>query len=220
VIVTEALHGGCAITLTDGDAGNLLTLDEVGHLADVIRRADLDGTAWVLLRHRGRDFCLGRAPGKLGSAQRLVLLDLVTALRAVNVPVISAASGGAAGFGAGLLALADVTLVTEQAWLQFPEILGGSAPAIVATWLFDLVPYKTALHWIATGERISSQAAEHHALVTHVVGDLDAAVRAETDRLSSLSGEALRRCKAVARVMRDAPSDPTARRDMALRWFD
>jgi enoyl-CoA hydratase/carnithine racemase len=220
VIVTEELHGGCAVTLTEGDAGNLLTLDEVGQLSGVIRQADLDGAAWVLLRHRGRDFCLGRAPGKLGSAQRLVLLDLVAALRAVNVPVISAASGGAAGFGAGLLALADITLVTEQAWLQFPEILGGSAPAIVATWLFDLVPYKAALNWISSAERITPRDAERHALVTHVVDDLDAAVQTETSRLSGLSGEALRRCKSIARVMRDAPSDPTARRDMALRWFD
>lgn len=219
-VIVERVDRGVTVTLTDGDGGNLLSIEEVSRLTEAVREADSDGSSWVLLRHRGKDFCLGRAPGKLGTAEREVLIGLVQAIQAANVLVISAADGGCAGFGAGLLGLADISLVTEHAWMQFPEILRGSAPAIVATWLFDLVPYKTALYWIATAERIDAETAVRHGVATRVVTDLDEAVAGELAKLRELDPQALRRCKGIARVMRNAPADATARRDIALRWFD
>lgn len=219
-VIVEQVDGGVTVTLADGDGGNLLSIDEVSRLTDTVREADADGSSWVLLRHRGNDFCLGRAPGKLGTAEREVLIGLVQAIQAVNVLVISAADGGCAGFGAGLMALADISLVTEQAWMQFPEILRGSAPAIVATWLFDAVPHKLALYWIATAKRVDAEALVKHGIATRMVSDLDEAVAGELAKLRELDPQALRRCKGIARVMRNAPADATARRDIALRWFD
>jgi enoyl-CoA hydratase len=210
---------GVTITLGDGDAGNLLTLEEVTAITTAIGEADRSDARWVLLHHRGADFCLGRAPGKLGDVERRVLLGLVEALRSVDIPVVTAASGGCEGFGAGLFALGDIALLTDGAWLRFPEILRGSAPAIVATWLFDLVPPKLATYWIATATRIDPPTALTHGLATGIAGDLDTEIARELGRLGELDPLAVRRCKTVGRVMRQAPQDPIARRDIALRFF-
>jgi enoyl-CoA hydratase/carnithine racemase len=209
------------VTLAQGDAGNRLTIEGVARLSSLLDEAEASGKRWVMLDQRGADFCLGRAPGALSNAQREVLLDLVERLQSTKLITIVAATGGCAGFGVGLVALADISIITAGSWLQFPEVLGGSAPAIVATWLFDLVPYKQALYWMITGEVISAADARSFGLVTTVVApqDLASAADAEARRVETMSGEVTAKVKSVARAMRRADPDLTVRRAMALKWF-
>jgi len=91
----------------------------------------------------------------------------------------------------------------------------------VASWLYDRVPYKQALHWTLTGSRFSSTDAYQFGLASKIVPAAQLAnAAAETiDILESLSPEAMQNCKSVARVMSSAPQDPAVRRAMALKWF-
>lgn len=212
---------GVIVTLASGDAGNYLSVDDLAVLGSVLDKAEETGKRWLLVRQQGRDFCLGRAPGQGGEDTRKALIGFVQRLQSLELITVAAADGGCAGFGVGLFALADISIATERAWFQFPEILHGPAPAIVASWLYDRVPYKQGLYWTVTGSKFGADDARHYGLASRVVGNESlAAVASETTRLlESLAPQALRNGKSVARAMSAAPPDLAVRRDMALKWF-
>jgi enoyl-CoA hydratase/carnithine racemase len=212
---------GLTITLASGDDGNYLGVEELDVLAARLRSAEEAGKRWVLLRQHGRDFCLGRASGPGGEETRKVLIGFVQQLQAMELITVAVADGGCVGFGVGMFALADISIAAEGAWFQFPEILHGPAPAIVASWLYDRVPYKQALRWTLTGARFSAADAYMFGLASQVVptAELPAAARETTDLLDGLSVAAIRNCKSVAQAMSSAPRDLAVRRAMALKWF-
>lgn len=212
---------GVIVTLASGDAGNYLGVEELDVLAARLRGAEESGKRWVLLRQQGRDFCLGRAPGPSGETQRKALIGFAQRLQALELITVAVADGGCVGFGVGMFALADISIAAESAWFQFPEILHGPAPAIVASWLYDRVPYKQGLYWTLTGEKFTSADAYAFGLASRVVpaADLPAAAERTIATLDSLDPKAMRNAKTVAQAMSAAPPDPAVRRNMALKWF-
>jgi len=214
---------GVVVTLASGDAGNYLGLEELDALASRFRSAEDSGKRWVLLRQHGRDFCLGRAPapGPTGEERRAALIDFVQLMQKIEVVTVAAADGGCAGFGVGLFALADISIAADGAWFQFPEILNGPAPAIVASWLYDRVPYKQALYWTMTGEKFGSADAYQFGLASRITSAsaLQSVAQQTIETLDSLSGKAIRNCKSAARVMSSTPPDLAVRRALALKWF-
>jgi len=220
-IEVEERGDGTVVTLASGDAGNYLGVEELDALSSRLRSAEDSGKRWVLLRQHGRDFCLGRAPGPTGEDTRKALIGFVQLMQAIDLVTVAAADGGCAGFGVGLFALADISIAADGAWFQFPEILHGPAPAIVASWLYDRVPYKQALYWTMTGEKFGSADAYQFGLASRITpaSALRAAERQTIETLDSLSGEAIRNCKSAARVMSSAPPDLAVRRALALKWF-
>jgi enoyl-CoA hydratase len=209
------------VTLVNGDEGNYLELSDIARITEELVNADRAGKRCAVITSQGKDFCLGRAPGKLGSAERQTLFGLVECLQTLRLVTIASASGGCAGFGVGLFALADISIASESAWFQFPEIAGGSAPSIVATWLFDLVPPKVGLRWLLTGTRIEASEATTAGLVSTLVtaADLEPSLTAEVETIESLAAGALSDVKSVARTMRSLPADLASRRAVALKWF-
>lgn len=212
---------GLVITLANGDQGNYLGLEELDTLTAQLRGAEESGKRWVLLRQEGRDFCLGRAGGPAGEEARKALIGFVQYLQSLELITVATADGGVSGFGVGLFALTDISIAADGAWFQFPEILHGPAPAIVASWLYDRVPYKQALNWTLTGAKFTAADAYQFGLASRVVAatDLTAAARETTDTLESLSAAAIRNCKGAAQVMSSAPRDQAVRRALALKWF-
>jgi enoyl-CoA hydratase/carnithine racemase len=212
---------GVAITLAGGDTGNYLGTEELGILSSALGRAEESGKRWVLLAQKGRDFCLGRAPEEGGEELREALIGFVQRMQALELITLAAADGGCAGFGVGLFALTDISVAANGCWFQFPEILHGPAPAIVASWLYDRVPYKQGLYWTMTGSKFDSGDAHRFGLASKVVpaAELAGAAQEAIDVLESLSPDAVRNAKSAARVMSAAPQDLAVRRAMALKWF-
>lgn len=212
---------GVVVTLTNGDRGNHLGLEELEELASALESAEAAGKRWVLLRQEGRDFCLGRAPDASGPAVRDALLGTVQLLQRLDLLTVAAADGGCVGFGVGLFALTDLSLATDHTWFQFPEILHGPAPAIVASWLYDRVPLKQGLYWTATGARFTAEEALRFGLATLVAPpeELTSVTERLLATLDDLDAEQLRKAKSAALAMSAAPNDLTVRRAMALQWF-
>jgi enoyl-CoA hydratase/carnithine racemase len=212
---------GLAITLASGDDGNYLSVADLSVLGSELQKAEQTGKQWVLFSQRGRDFCLGRAPGPAGEETRQALIGFVQRLQSLELLTVAAADGGCAGFGVGVFALADISIAAGTAWFQFPEILHGPAPAIVASWLYDRVPYKQGLYWTVTGARFDAEDACRFGLASRVVpaADLAATAKETVRALSELSPAAVHNAKSVARAMSTAPPDLAVRRSMALKWF-
>lgn len=220
-ISVEDRGDGIAVTLRSGDLGNYLGKRELATLTATLDRAEEAGKRWLLFGHQGRDLCLGRATSAERSPAREELIGFVERLQSAGVLTIAASTGGSVGFGVGLFALADLGLAGESAWFQFPEILHGTAPAIVASWLYDRVPYKQGLYWTLTGARFDGHEAVQTGIATRVVPDaeLATAVTETTTLLDHLDKDQLFRNKTAAQVFRGMPHDLVARREVALRWF-
>jgi len=151
----------------------------------------------LVLRAVGDAFCLGRDraatdPGSLAvEVARLVRLN--EALAASPLVTIAEVHGDAAGFGAGLMALADVSVAVESAQIWFPEIGLHLAPTLVLAWLERAVGRRDAFWLTATGERISATRAQELGLVNEVVSDQ----RALSDAIDRRVSELLPRSKRV-----------------------
>ena len=144
----------------------------------------------LVLRAVGEAFCLGRdraatGPGALSvEVDRLVRLN--QALVTTSLVTIAEVHGDAAGFGAGLAALADVSVATESARFWFPEIGIGLAPTLVLAWLERMVGRREAFWLTATGERVPAVRALQLGLLNEVVTDQKALSDAVERRVAEL----------------------------------
>ena len=105
---------------------------------------------------------------------------VMTAVRAMEKPVVSAVNGGAVGVGLSLALSADLVLASENAYflLAFVNIglvPDGGASAFVAS----RVGFARATEMAMLGERVSAADAERWGLVNRVVADADLAAEAD-----------------------------------------
>lgn len=168
------------ITIARGEE-NLFTPQMVRELRAAIERAASHGTRVIRLQGRGSSFCLGRerhatTEDAIAREAREIVL-LTRAMRDTPTLVIAQVEGGAAGFGAGLVAAADVAIAADTASFWFPEARAGLAPAIVIGWLGRLLPHKKVFMLASTGARLSAAEAASAGLVTEAVPPGSVAVR-------------------------------------------
>lgn len=175
----------------DAGEGNLFTSAMTLRLTELLQRPPAD--AHVLhLSAAGPQFCMGRAPFRSDAGELredvTAIVELVDALGRTPLVTVAEVQGDAAGFGVGLVALSDVAIAAPSAHLSFPEVDAGFAPALVLTWLADLVGRRRAFWLAATGIRISAREACEMGLLTNVVDDpseLSSATRAAIELLRS-----------------------------------
>lgn len=170
----EAVHDVIEVVIDRGDDRNLLTLGMCHELLGYLRSPP-EGAHVLRLRARGPAFCLGRerdaedAEALRGEASTLVALN--QALRSSPLVTFAEVRGDAAGFGVGLVALADVAVAGTGARFWFPEVRIDLAPAVVLSWLPGIVGHKRAFWMTATGDPIAAADAATLGLVTAVVPD-------------------------------------------------
>src|SRR5918999_2660570 len=180
---------------------NLYSSQMIDALSEAVESPARDGLRFVRLRSRSPVFCVGRertgqTPLELrAEAARIVRLN--ETLRTTPLTVVAEVNGDAAGFGAGLVAAADIAISGSAARFWFPEILGGLAPSIVISWLSKTVPYKVAYDLVATGDPVDAHTAQRLGLVTEVVenGGVETAVDVRIKRLGDMSPGAIKEIK-------------------------
>ncbi len=180
---------------------NLFSGEMIDALSDALDAAAKDDLRFVRLRSDGPVFCVGReragrTPLELrAEAARIVRVN--EAIRTTPLTVIAEVSGDAAGFGAGIVAAADIAVAAQSARFWFPEIQSGLAPSIVISWLSKTVPYKVAYDLVTTGEPIDAHQARALGLITEVVPDdaIQEAVDERIKRLADMSAGAIKEIK-------------------------
>jgi enoyl-CoA hydratase/carnithine racemase len=163
----EDVRGGAAWWTIDCRASaGVLTAGAAQALCAAAERVRLDAEVRVVvLRARGRDFCLGWSPGDWASH-----VDCVRAVADLPQPVIAAVGGPAAAEGCELLLAADVRLAGTGARLAFTHVAAGSLPRYGATQrLPRLVGRSRALELLWSGRAVSAAEALRIGLVSRVV---------------------------------------------------
>ena len=183
-ILADIDQGVMRITLNRPDVLNSFNLDMARELREALDVARAEkGVRAVLLTGAGRGFCAGQdlsavpleGDGKLdlGIIVRQTYNPVIMAIRKLDMPVVCAVNGVAAGAGANLAIACDIVIASENAsFIQsFSKI--GLVPDTGGTFFLPRaigLPMATAL--MMTGEKITaSRAAEMGMIYKVVAGD-------------------------------------------------
>ena len=180
----DLTQGVARLTLNRPDRLNSFTAAMHAEVADALDRvASSDGARVLLLTGAGRGFCAGQdlndravAPGgaavDLGDSVERYYNPLIRKLTSLELPVVCAVNGVAAGAGANLALAADIVLATRSAKFIMSFAAIGLIPDTGGTWVLPrAVGLPRALGMALTGEPVSAEKAEAWGLIWKCVED-------------------------------------------------
>lgn len=208
-IIKERAGEITTIILNRPEVGNRQSDTTWAQLTEMLDAAAKESRL-ILFKGAGDDFCLGREamtqPPPVLEAYALrerseTIFNLYGAFRNSKIPIIGVVQGRAVGLGCALAALCDITVASEKARFQFPELGLNIMPTIAMSALIDRVPRKAVTYLVYSTEEIEADKALAFGLVSNVVpaSQLEAAVSALVDRLKKAPIAALLAVKEYAR---------------------
>jgi enoyl-CoA hydratase/carnithine racemase len=210
------------VTLNRPDAGNALNAELVGALAAYFERLrDRENIRVVVLRGRGRHFCVGadlssdafadnkRSVHNIWALQRSIA-RIYVAMRRCPQPIISLLHGAACGGGFSLALASDIRIAGESAKMNAAYIRVGLTGCDMGSSYFlpRLVGTSVASELLLTGRFIHAPRALTVNLVSQVVPDsaLDSAAQSYIDDMMLTSPMGLRLTKEALNFSVDATS--------------
>jgi len=200
-VAIEAANGVLRITLDRPPRKNSLDSLAIRRIVAALEAAATDDSLRVvLLAGRGGDFCSGadwvasNAAGgrpRTGSLQRRVSLQahrMIDLLMALQLPVVCAVRGWAAGLGFQLALAADFTIASESACFWEPFVERGFSADSGATWFLPrLVGVARAKELLLLGRKLSGAEAAAWGLIHRAVpeAELDSATAALVAQLAA-----------------------------------
>src|SRR5262245_20929904 len=181
----ESTAGVLRITLDRPARKNSLDTAAIRRLVAALEEAATDDSLRVVVvAGRGADFCSGadwvasNAAGsrpRTGSLQRRTALQahrLIELLTELQLPVVCAVRGWAAGLGFQLALAADFTIAADSACFWEPFIERGFSPDGGASWLLPrLVGLARAKELLLLGRKLSGTEAAAWGLIYRAVPD-------------------------------------------------
>jgi methylglutaconyl-CoA hydratase len=200
------------ITLNRPDVRNAFNEALIAELTDWARGVPADGSVRaVVLRGAGPVFCAGAdlhwMSRMIGYSREENIADarqaasLYHAVDSVPVPVIGRVHGAALGGGAGLAAVCDVVVASEDATFGFTEVTLGIVPAMISPYVVRKIGLSAARELCLNGARFSAGRAREIGLVHEVVPEreLDEAVDRHVALFSKAAPSAVAAAKRVLR---------------------
>jgi 2-(1,2-epoxy-1,2-dihydrophenyl)acetyl-CoA isomerase len=167
------------VTIARPDRLNAMNAQTVDELRAAVEAVAVSDARCLLLTGEGRGFSSGAdlvsgggLPEDAGTALEKHFNPLVEALFALDIPVVAAVRGPAAGAGCSLALAADIVIAGRSAYFLQAFVNIGLIPDAGATWLLPrLAGRARAMEMMMLGERIPAEQALAWGLVTRVVED-------------------------------------------------
>lgn len=190
-IRSQVLH----VQLNRPERKNSLDPEATGIVIAALERASSDDSLRaVSITGRGPDFCAGadwvaansggESRPRTGSLQRRTALQahrMIDLLMEIQLPVITAVRGWAAGLGCQIALASDFVVATESSRFWEPFVARGFSPDSGATWLVPrLIGVARAKEFLVLGRELSGVEAESWGLIYRAVPD---------DQLDSVAAE-------------------------------
>ena len=175
--MSERDGGILRVTINRPDAGNAMTDAMALELTGIIAAAP-QTSRMVLLRGAGKDFCVGRqappppaAPPEAMERRRFsdIVFDTYGTIRNSPIPVVCVVQGRALGFGCAVAAVADITIASDAATFQVPEMLHNILPTMVMSALADRASRKALAYLVYSTKAVSAERALSYGIVSDVV---------------------------------------------------
>lgn len=166
------------ITLARPDRLNALSAQTVDELRAAVEQVGGSGARCLLITGEGRGFSSGAdlagggLPEDAGAALEKHFNPLIEALFALEIPVVAAVNGAAAGAGCSLALAADIVIAARSAYFLQAFVNIGLIPDAGATWLLPRVAGRArAMEMMMLGERISAEQALEWGMIARTVED-------------------------------------------------
>jgi methylglutaconyl-CoA hydratase len=171
------------VTLNRPEVRNAFNEQLIADLTAFAQAVPTDGSVRVvILQGAGASFCAGAdlqwMSRMAGYSREENITDATTAaqmflaLDSLPVPVIGRVHGAALGGGAGLAAVCDVVVASDEAVFGFTEVLLGILPAMISPYVVRKIGVSAAREWCLSGARFSAAQAKAMGLV-HAVAPMD-----------------------------------------------
>ena len=181
-IEVDVTDGVATITLNRPDKRNAINMQLHQDLAAALRHVQRDRSVRALLiTGRGAGFCAGQdltefmmakadATFRVDEHVRSTFNRTIMTLRGMEIPVIAAVNGVAAGAGWSLALAADIRFASEDASFTQAFSKIGLVPDTGSTWFLpELIGTSRTLELAFTGDRIDATRALDWGLVNFVV---------------------------------------------------
>jgi methylglutaconyl-CoA hydratase len=198
--------------------------------AEFQRRPASERARVVVLGGAGKVFCAGADAAWLAAIashseeenirDATATSQMFRVLDELPVPLIGRVHGAAIGGGAGLAAVCDIVVSTEDAVFGFPEVKLGIIPAVISPFVLAKIGASAARELFMTGARFPAARAYKMNLVHAVVppAAIDETVERYVAEILAGGPEAIAATKALIRdVSRGDSADVTARALAARR---
>ena len=209
------------VTLNRPDVRNAFNEELIDGLTTWAERVPADGSVRaVVLQGAGSVFCAGAdvqwmskmvnytREENLADAHRAEMM--IHAIDSVPVPVIGRIQGAALGGGAGLAAVCDVVVATEDAVFGFTEVVLGILPAMISPYVVSKIGLSAARELCLSGVRFSAARAKEIGLAHDVVAAdrLDLTVERHVQQFRKAAPSAIAATKKLLReVAGHRPAD-------------
>jgi 2-(1,2-epoxy-1,2-dihydrophenyl)acetyl-CoA isomerase len=200
-VVVQAGDGVLRLTIDRPERKGSLDVAAVRQMVDALEAAAIDDSLRViLLSSRGDDFCSGSdwvasnatdSKPRPGSVQRRTPLQahrIIALLLEIQLPVVCAVRGWAAGLGCQMALASDFTVAAEDSRFWLPFVKRGFTPDSGATWLLPrLVGVARAKELLLLGRPVSGADAESWGMIHRAVpgAELGGAVDGLVDELAT-----------------------------------
>ena len=189
--IKVAREGKIAIvTLFDPATMNAAGMDMGAELIDAFKNITMgdDAARAIVLTGDGRGFCSGAnlqaGPGggkvdsdgkpDAGSGLETLYNPLVTAIRDLPIPIVTAVNGAAAGVGCSLALMGDIVVAAESAYFMQAFRRIGLIPDGGSTYLLPrLIGKARAMEMALLGERVPAPKALDWGLINRCVPDAE-----------------------------------------------
>lgn len=214
VIELSTAAGVAHVRLARPDVRNAFNAEVIAELHRTFEELGADrGVRAVVLSGNGKTFCGGadinwmRASLDLSREENVAdaqrMSDMFRAIDRCAKPVVGKIHGAALGGGAGLAAVCDIVIATEDAVFGFTEVKLGIIPAVISPFVLAKIGASHARALFLTGERFNAKRAAHIGLVHEVVMNGDALEDAVQGALAELRSAGPAATAAAKRLVQD-----------------
>ncbi len=213
-------QGVARVTIVRPDVRNAFNAEVIEQLhAAFTRITAADDVRAVVLAGEGKVFCGGADINWMRSSLELSfeanvadaerMSDMYRAIDNCPKPVIARIHGAALGGGAGLAAVCDIAIASDETIFGFTEVKLGIIPAVIAPFALAKIGLSNARALFLTGERFDAHRAREIGLVHEVVpaGDLDESVEGRLAELRTAGPAAIAAAKLLLRRVLDNSYD-------------
>lgn len=213
-LIVERHNAVVFVRLNRPDVRNALNQEAIAAITHAFAGFERDdGIRAVVLSGEGSAFCGGADINYMRESlewtpaeneqDALRLASMYAAIDGSPAPVIGKIHGACLGGGAGLAAVCDIAVASDDALFGFTEAKLGIVPAVISPFVLRKIGQSHARALFTTAERFDAHRALRIGLVHDVVprAELDAAVQRKIDELLSSGPRAARVAKEIARTV-------------------
>ena len=216
VLAIQIEDGVAAVALARPDVRNAFNAQVIAELKSTFDELSTDPSVRVIvLSGEGKAFCGGADINWMKASLQLTrdenvadaqaMSEMFRAIDRCAKPIIARIHGAALGGGAGLVAVCDIAIASEETIFGFTEVKLGIIPAVISPFVLAKIGASHARALFLTGERFDARRAQTIGLVHEVatIDGLDRAVERVIADLRTAGPRAIAAAKRLIQTVRE-----------------